>query len=85
MLYALDVPSLRKVSWLKLTPYRSFIRIGNRVRIGKDRLRAQFLPKDRACSYVRVTVDNYLAGNVFACHWTYNNKFMLWITQLVVN
>jgi hypothetical protein len=40
MLYALDVPSLKKVNWLKLTPYRSFIRIGNRVRIGKDRVAA---------------------------------------------
>jgi hypothetical protein len=36
MLYALDVPSLRKVNWLKLTPYRSFIRMGTVVKIGKD-------------------------------------------------
>src|SRR4051794_39578674 len=47
--------------------------------------RAQFLPKDGACSYVRVTVDNHLAGNVFACRWTYNNKSVCWITQLVVH
>jgi len=84
MLYALDVPSLKKVNWLKLTSYRSFIRMGNRARIGKDRLRAQFLPKGSACSYVRVTVDNYLARNVFAYRWTYN-KSVCWITQLVVH
>jgi hypothetical protein len=85
VLYALDVPSLKKVNWLKSTPYRPFTRIGNRVRIGKGRLRAQFLPKDAACSYVRVTIDNNLAGNVFACRWTYNDKSVCWITQLVVH
>jgi hypothetical protein len=61
------------------------IRTGNRIRICKDRLRAQFLPKDRVCSYVRVIADSYLSGNVFACRWTCNNKSVCWITQLVVH
>jgi hypothetical protein len=30
-------------------------------------------------------VDGQLAGNVFACCWTVNNKTVLWVTQLVVD
>ncbi|KAI9834407.1 MAG: hypothetical protein M1819_003018 [Sarea resinae] len=32
-----------------------------------------------------VTVDDHLAGNAFACRWQYNDKSVLWITQLVVD
>ncbi len=53
--------------------------------MSKDRLRAQYLPTNVACSYVRVTVDGRLAGNAFACRWMYNNKSVCWITQLVVH
>ena len=58
---------------------------GGRVKITKDRLRAQYLPESAACSYVRVTVDDHLAGNAFACYWTYNHRSVCWITQLVVH
>ena len=58
---------------------------GTRVKMGKDRLRAQLLPPNVPCSYVRVTVDGNLAGNVFACRWKYNDKPVCWITQLVVH
>jgi hypothetical protein len=55
------------------------------VKISKDRLRAQYLPKSAVCSYVRVIVDDCLAGNVFACRWKYNERSVCWITQLVVH
>lgn len=55
------------------------------VRFNKDRLRAQCLPDGAVCSYAKVTVDDRLAGNVFACRWPYNDKTVCWITQLVVN
>lgn len=35
----------------------------------KVRLRAESLPETASCSYVKVTVDDRLAGNAFACHW----------------
>jgi GNAT superfamily N-acetyltransferase len=55
------------------------------VKISKDRLRAQYLPKGAVCSYVRVAVDDCLAGNVFACRWKYKERSVCWITQLVVH
>ena len=67
------VRALIALSRLKLGPYHLLIRTGNQVKIGKDRLRAQYLPKDAACSYVKVAVDDHLAGNAFACRWKYNN------------
>ena len=57
----------------------------NRVRLGKRRLRSKHLPDGAICSYVRVTVDGSLAGHVFACRWTYDNKTVCWVTQLVVH
>jgi hypothetical protein len=59
--------------------------IGSRVRLSKDRLRAQYLPQGAACSYARVIIEDRLAGNVFACRWTYNGKTVCWVTQLVVH
>ena len=53
--------------------------------MSKDRLRAEYLPMNVACSYVRVIVDGCLAGNAFACRWPYQNKSVCWITQLVVH
>lgn len=63
----------------------TFAKAGNRVKMSKDRLRAQYLPHDAVCSYIKVTVDGCLAGNVFACRWKYNNLTVCWITQLVVH
>ena len=45
----------------------SDIWIGTRVRLSKDRLRAQYLPDNARCSYVRVIIEDCLAGNAFAC------------------
>lgn len=61
------------------------VSIGSRVRLSKSRLRAQYLPENATCSYVRVTVDDRLAGNVFACRWSYKDKTVCWVTQLVVH
>ena len=30
-------------------------------------------------------MDDSLAGNVFACRWSYDNKTVCWVTQLVVH
>ncbi|KAL9117750.1 MAG: hypothetical protein Q9187_005709 [Circinaria calcarea] len=54
-----------------------FAKAGSYVRLNKRRLRAEYLPDDTECSYVRVTVDGHLAGNAFACRWAYNNKIGL--------
>lgn len=43
------------------------------------------LPDSAACSYVRVTVEDRLAGNAFACRWSYKNINVCWVTQLVVH
>jgi hypothetical protein len=40
------------------------------VRLSKDRFRGQYLLDGAACSYAKVTVDDNLAGNAFACRWT---------------
>lgn len=61
------------------------IRIGSRVRLSKHRLRAQYLPDNATCSYVRVTVEDRLVGNAFACRWSYKDKTVCWVTQLVVH
>ncbi|PPJ60591.1 hypothetical protein CBER1_11633 [Cercospora berteroae] len=58
---------------------------GSRVKLSKDRLRAQYLPENVDCSYVKVTIQGRLAGNVFACRWKFENKIVCWITQLVVH
>ncbi|KAL2046626.1 hypothetical protein ABVK25_011665 [Lepraria finkii] len=62
-----------------------FAKAGSHVRLSKARLRAEYLPVDTTCSYVRVTVDGRLAGNAFACRWACENKTVCWITQLVVH
>ena len=60
-------------------------RIGSRVKLSKDRLRAQYLPNNVTCSYVRVTIEDRLAGNAFACRWKYKGNIVCWVTQLVVH
>ena len=55
------------------------------MKLSKNRLRAQYLPGNVSCSYVRVTVEDRLAGNAFACRWSYQDKTVCWVTQLVVH
>lgn len=59
--------------------------VGSRVKLSKTRLRAEYLPDNASCSYVRVAVDDRLAGNAFACRWSYQDKIVCWVTQLVVH
>jgi hypothetical protein len=59
--------------------------IGSHVKLSKNRLRTQYLLDDAACSYVRVTVEDRLAGNAFAYRWSYGDKTVCWVTQLVVH
>ena len=63
----------------------SDVRIGTRVRLSKNPLRAQYLSDNVTCSYVRVTIEDRLAGNAFACRWRYNERIVCWVTQLVVH
>ncbi|KAL8743537.1 MAG: hypothetical protein Q9190_004118, partial [Brigantiaea leucoxantha] len=58
---------------------------GSRVKMTKDRLRAQCLPENTVCAYVRATVDDRLVGNAFACYWTLADRVVCWVTQLVVH
>ena len=53
--------------------------------MSKGRLRAQCLPENADCSYAKVTIEDRLAGNVFACRWKVKDKTVCWITQLVVH
>ncbi|KAH8729124.1 hypothetical protein GQ44DRAFT_823846 [Phaeosphaeriaceae sp. PMI808] len=62
----------------------SFAKAGSRVRLNKERLRKEYLPPGIS-SYVRVLVDGFLAGNVFACRWSVGGMTICWITQLVVH
>lgn len=55
------------------------------MKLSKGRLRAQCLLEDVECSYVKVTVEDHLAGNAFACRWKVKDKTVCWITQLVVH
>jgi len=59
--------------------------VGSHVRLGKAKLRDDYLAEGTTSSYVRVTVDGRLAGNAFACRWKYNDKIVCWVTQLVVH
>ncbi|KAL3425113.1 hypothetical protein PVAG01_04394 [Phlyctema vagabunda] len=62
-----------------------FAKLGSRVRLSKELLRANYLPDNAKCTYVKVTVNNHLAGNVFSCIWTVDTKRICWVTQLVVD
>ena len=55
------------------------------MKLSKNRLRVQYLPDSAACFYVRVTVEDRLAGNAFACRWSCEGKIVCWVTQLVVH
>jgi hypothetical protein len=77
---------LNKVSCAKtITVVCLIVKIGTRVKLRKDRLQAQYLPENVNCSYAKVTIDDRLAGNVFACRWKVDDKTVCWVTQLVVH
>ena len=57
---------------------------GHGVRLSPSRLREQYLPGAALTFYTRVTVDEFLAGNAFACRWEHGSKTVCWMTQLVV-
>lgn len=63
----------------------SFAKEGKHVKMSKNKLRAQCLPKDSVSSYARVVVDGRVVGNAFACRWKFNDRTVCWITQLVVH
>ncbi|KAF2175335.1 hypothetical protein K469DRAFT_684020 [Zopfia rhizophila CBS 207.26] len=65
--------------------HAKFAKAGSRVRLSKERLRSEYILEGISCSYVRVSVNGYLAGNAFACRWNLNGKTVCWITQLVVH
>ncbi|KAK0726473.1 hypothetical protein B0T21DRAFT_371651 [Apiosordaria backusii] len=58
---------------------------GTRVKMSALRLRRDYLPDGACSSYVSIHVDNTLAGNAFACRWTYEGRQVCWVTQLVVH
>lgn len=77
---------LNKVSCAKtLLVVFLMVKIGTRVKLSKHRLRAQYLPENVDCSYVKVTIEDRLAGNAYACRWKVKDKKVCWITQLVVH
>jgi len=60
---------------------------GKRIRMSASKLQALVFPIELGdkCTYVRATVNGGLVGNVFACEWQYQDRPVLWITQLVVH
>ncbi|KAI1754175.1 hypothetical protein F4782DRAFT_45539 [Xylaria castorea] len=61
-----------------------FAKAGRPVRLSKERLRNEYLSSEIS-SYVRVTVNGHLAGNAFACRWSFGGRIVCWTTQLVVH
>lgn len=57
---------------------------GKPVTLSIGRLREQYLPNNADSSYIRVTVDEKLAGNAFICRWKSRDNVVCWVTQLVV-
>lgn len=55
------------------------------MKLKRNRLRAQCLPGNALCSYVKVTIEDRLVGNAFACRWNYQDRTVCWVTQLVVH
>ena len=55
------------------------------MKLSVARLKAQCLPENAKCSFVKVTVDGVLAGHALACRWLWTGKTVCWITQLVVH
>lgn len=61
------------------------LKTGSRVKLSKNRLRAQYLPENASCTYVKVTIEDRLAGNAFACRWRSGDEVVCWVAQLVVH
>ena len=55
------------------------------MKLSRDRLRSEYLPENVDCFYAKVTLEDHLAGNAFACRWKVKDKIVCWITQLVVH
>lgn len=49
------------------------------------KLKQQVLPSGADNIYIRMLIDNQLAGNVFGTRWVYEGRQMLWVTQLCVS
>ncbi|POR34624.1 Uncharacterized protein TPAR_05183 [Tolypocladium paradoxum] len=58
---------------------------GSRVSMSAARLRAQCLPEGSESLHVQIALGGVLAGHAFACRWKYQERQVLWITQLVVH
>ncbi|KAH6889408.1 hypothetical protein B0T10DRAFT_404855, partial [Thelonectria olida] len=71
--------------WGQLPSGRRGLKPGNRVKMSADLLRAQCLPDGSRSCYARIVVDGVLAGNAFVCRWTYGDRQVCWVTQLVVH
>lgn len=48
-------------------------------KLSKDRLQIQYLPESVDCFYAKVTIEDDLAGNAFACRWKVKDKTVRWI------
>ncbi|MCJ1237090.1 hypothetical protein MMC14_005074 [Varicellaria rhodocarpa] len=59
--------------------------LGAHVKVSKTSLRKHYIPDDASCTYIRVKVDDFYAGHVFACRWDHNDAPVCWITQLVIH
>lgn len=81
----LEVHPRKGISPASVTSSITNEELGSRVKLTKNRLRAQYLPDDASCTYVRVKVNDHLAGNAFACRWSNGNRVVCWVTQLVVH
>ena len=57
---------------------------GVRVKMSPKNVISQILPPGADNIYVRALVDEELVGNVFGTHWMYQDKPVIWITQLCV-
>jgi hypothetical protein len=53
--------------------------------MSSKKLEEQILPLGADNVYIRMLVDNELAGNVFGTRWVYEDRPMVWITQLCVS
>jgi hypothetical protein len=61
-------------------------KLGSRVRISPTRPKNDILPPNAKSTYIRLLVDDELAGNVFGTRWVSpGGNVVLWVTQLCVS
>jgi hypothetical protein len=61
-------------------------KLGSRVKISPTRLKNDILPPNAKNTYIRLLVDDELAGNVFGTRWVGpDGNVILWVTQLCVS